>query len=130
VSEIRWILKRTIIAIHNDQLAEHGGKPAIRDEGLLDSALARPEMKASYGDTHLPLLAAAYAFGIARNHPFIDGNKRTAYVAMELILGRNGYVVTADDQDATTTFLRLAAGDMTEEDLAGWIEAHLEPGTP
>lgn len=130
MSEIKWIAHRTILAIHNDQLAEHGGKAGIRDEGLLDSALARPEMKAHYGETDLPLLAAAYAYGIARNHPFIDGNKRTAYVAMELFLAKNGLVLTADDEDAVTTYLRLAAGDLSEEDLAEWIRRQTEPGQP
>ena len=87
-------------------------------------------MKAHDGETDLPLLAAAYAYGIARNHPFIDGNKRTAYVAMELFLAKNGLVLTADDEDAVTTFLRLAAGDLSEEDLAEWIRRQTEPGQP
>ena len=130
MSNIRWIAKRTILAIHNDQLTEHGGKPGIRDEGLLDSALARPEMKALYGETDLPLFAAAYAYGIAHNHPLIDGNKRTAFVAMELFLGLNGVILTASDDDAVKTFLRLAAGDVSEEQLAEWVRAHAEPGSP
>ena len=130
MSNIRWIAKRTILAIHNDQLTEHGGKPGIRDEGLLDSALARPEMKALYGETDLPLFAAAYAYGIARNHPFIDGNKRTAFVAMELFLGLNGVILTASDDDAVKTFLRLAAGEVSEEQLAEWVRAHAEHGSP
>ncbi|KAB0266996.1 type II toxin-antitoxin system death-on-curing family toxin [Microvirga brassicacearum] len=130
MTAIRWISKRLILSIHAAQLAEHGGINGIRDEGLLDSALARPELKAQYGSTHLPLLAAAYAFGIAKNHPFLDGNKRTAYVAMELFLAKNGLMATASDEESVITFLKLAAGEVGEDELAQWIEHHLMPIQP
>lgn len=123
----RWIAKATNMRIHAAQLAEHGGMQGIRDEGLLDSALARPELKAQYGESELALLAAAYAYGIARNHPFLDGNKRTAYVAMELLLMKNDMVLTASDEDAVLTFLKLAAGELSEEELAAWIAHNISP---
>ncbi|MBM6594545.1 type II toxin-antitoxin system death-on-curing family toxin [Microvirga pudoricolor] len=125
MSDFRWIAKTTILRIHAAQLAEHGGMNGTRDEGLLDSALARPELKAQYGEEDLSLLAAAYAYGIAKNHPFLDGNKRTAYVAMELFLAKNGHALTASDEDAVITFLRLAAGELEESELASWIKQHL-----
>ena len=114
--------------IHAEQLAEHGGRPGLRDPGLLEAALTRPEMKAHYGEASVAVLAAAYAYGIARNHPFFDGNKRTAFVALELFLAKNGFVLTASDEDAVVTFLKLASGDLTEEALALWVQANLEPG--
>jgi death-on-curing protein len=130
MTPVRWISKQIILSVHAAQLSEHGGINGIRDEGLLDSALARPEAKAAYGDRQLSLLAAAYAFGIAKNHPFLDGNKRTAYVAMELFLAKNGLALMATDEDAVLTFLRLAAGEVSEEELALWIEDHLLPVNP
>ena len=123
----RWIAKAVILKIHAAQLAEHGGIDGLRDEGLLDSALARPEQKALYGEPSLSLLAAAYAYGLARNHPFLDGNKRTAYVAMELFLAKNGQMLTASDEDAVVTFLKLAAGELSEDELSAWIETHSAP---
>ena len=95
--------------------------------GLLESALARPENLAAYGSPDACALAAAYAFGIARNHPFGDGNKRTAFVAMELFLDINGLILTAGDGDCVLTVLRLAAGDITEDELADWIRANVRP---
>jgi death-on-curing protein len=130
VTEFRWIARRVILTIHAEQLAEHGGRPGIRDEGLLDSALARPEMKAHDGETDLAVIAAAYAYGLALNHPFIDGNKRTAFVALELFLAKNGHRLTASDEDAVITFLKLASGDLSEAALAEWVRAHLEAGAP
>jgi death-on-curing protein len=127
VSRFRWVARRTILAVHAAQIAEHGGIAGIRDEGLLDSALARPEHKAHYGEDDPAALAAAYAYGIARNHPFLDGNKRTALVALELFLMKNGYRLTASDEDAVVTFLRLAAGEIGEDELAAWIRAALVP---
>ncbi len=129
MSGFHWIARRTILAVHAAQIAEHGGIAGIRDEGLLASALARPEYKAHYGEDDPAVLAAAYAYGIARNHPFLDGNKRTAFVAMELFLMRNGYQLTASDEDAVVTFLRLAAGEIGEHELAAWIRASISPGT-
>jgi len=130
MSEPRWLSRQLVLQIHTEQIAEHGGKAGIRDEGLLESALARAEMKAYYGETDLALLAAAYAFGLARNHPFLDGNKRAAFVAMELFLAKNGFVLTATDQDAVVTFLNLASGDLSEDALALWIRDRMERGQP
>jgi len=130
VSSYRWIAKTTILSIHAAQLAEHGGIVGVRDEGLLESALARPELKAQYGEADFALLAAAYAYGIARNHPFLDGNKRTAFVAMELFLMKNGMLLTASDQDAILTFLKLAAGEISEEELTVWIHQNTMPLQP
>ncbi len=125
-----WIAHEVILAVHEEQLAEHGGGLGIRDAGLLDSALARPSNLALYGHPTVEDLAASYAFGLARNHPFIDGNKRTAFVAMELFLALNGQALAADDADCVLTFLKLAAGDLSEEALASWIRSHLSPLSP
>jgi death on curing protein len=127
VNSVRWIAKATILKIHSAQLAEHGGISGIRDDGLLESALARPELKAQYGEADLPLLAAAYAYGIARNHSFLDGNKRTAYVAMELFLLKNGMLLVSSDEDSVITFLKLAAGELSEDELAAWIRQNSVP---
>jgi death-on-curing protein len=113
-----------VLAVHDEQLAEHGGAPGLRDEGLLDSALARPQHLLSYGDPDTAELAAAYAWGIARNHPLIDGNKRTALVAAELFLALNGHELQAEDADCVVTMLQLAAGDLSEGDLAAWIRRY------
>ena len=120
-----WVQEDVACAIHLEQLREHGGGAGVRDLGLLQSALARPENLAAYGDPDVAALAASYAFGIARNHPFIDGNKRTAYVVCELFLALNGYVLTTSDAESTLTFLALAAGDLTEDALADWIRANI-----
>ncbi len=125
MKEPAWISKPVILAIHDEQLAEHGGGESVRDEGLLDSALTRPQNQFAYNrKADLAALAAAYAFGIARNHPFIDGNKRTAFVAMELFLDLNGVALTASDHDAVVTTLRLAAGEIEEDELAAWVRAN------
>jgi death on curing protein len=125
MTDVAWLSLAAILAIHDEQIAEHGGLSGVRDMGLVESALSRPQLKSQYGETGLPALAAAYAYGLARNHPFLDGNKRTAYVAMETFLALNGSAFLATDQDATITFLRLAAGEVSEEELAAWIGAHL-----
>lgn len=128
--EPEWLAKATILAIHDEQLAEHGGGPdlcdsGVRDDGLLESALARPQNRLAYDATaDLATLAAAYAFGLARNHPFIDGNKRTAFVAAELFLDLNGMILAASDQDCVLTMLRLAAGEIEEETFADWLRAN------
>lgn len=122
-----WLDRRLIQAIHLEQLREHGGAPGLRDEGLLESALARPLNRAGYGDPDLAELAALYALAIARNHPFIDGNKRTAYVALELFLDLNGVDFTAADADAVVTMLQMAAGDMLEDEFTAWVRAHARP---
>jgi death-on-curing protein len=122
-----WIAVEVVLAIHEEQLAEHGGGAGIRDRGLLDSALARPRNAVGYGDPDLCNLAAAYAFGIARNHPFIDGNKRTAFVVCELFLAINGLILIADDSECVLTMLALAAGDLTENAFAEWLRDHTRP---
>jgi death on curing protein len=116
-----------LIAIHDEQITLHGGASGLRDAGLLESALSRPLIKLQYGETNIAHLAAVLAFGIARNHPFIDGNKRTAYVAMESVLDMNGLRLTAPDADATIMFLRLASGEISEDDLTAWIAANVVP---
>lgn len=100
-----WVSQDILLAVHDEQVAEHGGAAGLRDEGFLVSAIARPQHLLAYGNTNAAQLAAAYAFGIARNHPFVDGNKRTAYVTAELFLALNGLVLTADDMSATLTML-------------------------
>ena len=122
----RWLPREVLIAVHEEQLAEHGGAPGLRDEGLFESALARPRQLANYGEPDVADLAAAYAFGLVRNHPFIDGNKRTGYVAAELFLALNGYAMTASDESATLTTLALAAGDLDEAAFAAWLRRHLQ----
>jgi death-on-curing protein len=122
VNEPIWLRPEAILAAHDEQLVEHGGGTGIRDRGLLESALARPINLHAYGEPSLPKLAAAYAFGIAKNHPFVDGNKRIALVAAELFLGLNGVDLTATDFQCVETFLALAAGEISEEELAVWID--------
>ncbi|HRN77077.1 type II toxin-antitoxin system death-on-curing family toxin [Ottowia sp.] len=122
-----WLPRDVLLAVHEEQLAEHGGAPGLRDEGLFDSALARARQLAHYGEPDAADLAAAYAFGLIRNHPFIDGNKRTGYVAAELFLLINGYVMTASDESAVLTTLSLAAGDIDGAAFAAWLRRHLQP---
>ncbi len=127
MAEYRWLDREINLAIHEEQLAHHGGGVGIRDEGLIDSALGRPQNLAAYNpDADLCDLAAAYAYGIAMNHPFIDGNRRTAYVTMELFLIEHGMLLMADDGDAVVTFLGLAGGEISEEQLAAWIRGNVE----
>ena len=102
----------------------HGGAPGLRDEGLLESALARPQQLFSYGDPDIFAMAAAYAAGIARNHPFIDGNKRAAFIAAYIFLARNGYVISASEVDVALTFEQLAAGVLADDVLAGWLRGN------
>ena len=112
-------------AIHNDQLREHGGLPGIRDENVLESALARPQQKWHYLDrTDVPMLAAAYAFGLVQNHPYRDGNKRIGFLAMVTFLGVNGHDFSATEADVVTEILALADGSISEEALTGWIRQH------
>ncbi len=110
--------------LHDESLAEHGGLSGIRDEGLLDSALARPQNLAAYGKPNVADLAASYAVGLAKNHPFVDGNKRAAFLAMGLFLFGTGYRLTATQADATVTMLAVAAGEIGEDELAAWISTH------
>jgi death on curing protein len=128
MSEPVWIRKEVVLAIHRRQLTEHGGSEGLRDPGLLDSALARPKNVLAYseGEINLSRLAAAYAAGIARNHPFVDGNKRTAFVVCRIFLELNGAHLDASPEEKYLTFLRLADGSLSEEELARWIGNHLE----
>jgi death-on-curing protein len=121
VSEPIWIDLEVVLAIHDEQLSEHGGQAGVRDRGLLESALARPRNQFEHGESFLTHLAAAYAFGISRNHPFLDGNKRTSLVVAELFLELNGLELSASDAACVATFLSLAAGELTEDDLALWV---------
>ena len=127
MSDWIWIDAAVIYAVHNQQLAEHGGSVGVRDAGLLESALARPNNLVAYGEPDVHDLAAAYGYGIARNHPFIDGNKRTAFVAVELFLSLNGFTLTATDVDCVITMLALAAGELREEAFARWLRATTTP---
>ncbi len=120
-----WIQRRVIIAAHGEQLAEHGGASGLRDVGPIESALARAENLAAYGDPDAAALAAAYGFGIARNHPFVDGNKRAALIATELFLALNGHELEVGDAECVLTFLALAAGELEEVEFAGWLREHL-----
>lgn len=126
MSEWVWLNRAVIIAIHEVQLAEHGGGTGVRDAGLLDSALGKPQQLNNYGEPppDAAALAASYGYGISRNHPFIDGNKRTGYVAAELFLRLNGWRLNADDASCVVTMLAIAAGDITEEAFAAWLRAH------
>ena len=121
-----WISEQLVLAIHKRQLAEHGGLDGVRDPGLLQSALARPRHLFAYAQPtpEIPVLAAGYGFGIARNHPFLDGNKRTAAVACETFMELNGWTITADDAEMYPVFLALAAGDIDEPELADWLVKH------
>lgn len=121
-----WIAPDVLRVVHAEQLAEHGGLPGVRDTNGLASATARAENLAHYGSPDAADLAAAYGFGIARNHPFIDGNKRTAFVAMELFLLCNGFELTASDAECVLTMLGVAAGDLPEADFAAWIRGHMQ----
>ena len=122
-----WIATDVALAAHAEQLAEHGGGEGVRDAGMLDSAMARPRNLAIYEEPDVAALAAAYAFGIARNHPFVDGNKRTAAVVSETFLALNGYALQATDAELVVAFLALAAGELSEEALADWFREHAAP---
>ena len=122
-----WLDKLLILAVHDEQLAEHGGRSGVRDDGLLESAMARPEHLAAYGEPDVAELAASYGYGIARNHPFIDGNKRTAFVAALLFLAFNYYSLQALDADKVIVMLKVAAGELTEAEFATWIRNNSKP---
>jgi len=128
VSDWNWLTKTTVLAIHDVQLSIHGGLPGLRDDALLESALARPRNLAAYGTPDAAELAASYAFGIARNHPFVDGNKRTAFVAAITFLGDNTVMPEFKETDVVLTVLRLAAGEMTEVELTEWFRGNTRPG--
>jgi death on curing protein len=123
----RWIDKRSLLLLHAESLAEHGGSAGLRDEGLLDSALARPLNLVAYGDPDFADLAASYAFGLAKNHPFVDGNKRAAFLSAGLFLALNGFRLTASQVDATQAVLALAGSELSEESFARWLRANTSP---
>jgi death-on-curing protein len=125
VSEPEWLDIDIVLDVHAEQLALFGGPDGVRDLGLLESALARPRNKFAYGETDLAALAAAYAFGIARNHPFVDGNKRAAFASIIVFLGLNGIDFDVPSEEATVIILGLAAGEVSEESLALWITDNL-----
>ncbi len=116
-----WLDSRIAHAVHDRQLAEHGGGAGVRDEGALESALARPVNQWAYGSDDLVALAAAYAYGIARNHPFVDGNKRTAWIFARLFLVANGVEIAFEKIEAINIVIALAAGELTEDELADWF---------
>ena len=124
MAEWKWISKRALLLLHGESLVEHGGAPGMRDEGLLASALMRPQQLLSYGEPDFAGLAAAYACGIARNHPFVDGNKRAALLAAGMFLMLNGHRLQASQADVVLTIRALAAGDLEESSLASWIREH------
>ncbi len=123
----RWIDHRALELLHDESLAEHGGASGVRDHGLLESALARPLNLAAYEQPELADLAASYGVGLAKNHPFVDGNKRVAFLAVGLFLALNGRRLVASQADATLTILAVAAGQMDEEKLARWLRKHSAP---
>jgi death-on-curing protein len=121
---IVWLLQEVVEAIHDEQIAWHSGQDGLRDAGLLESAITRPRNLAAYGDPDIPAMAARLGYGIARNHPFLDGNKRTAFVSVETFLLLNGLALTASDADCVLTIEKLAAGGLSEADFAAWIRAN------
>ncbi|TNJ36410.1 type II toxin-antitoxin system death-on-curing family toxin [Chlorobaculum thiosulfatiphilum] len=118
----RWLLDDVVLAIHDEQIAEHGGSTGIRDAGLLSSALARPKNQASYGEPSVFDLSAAYAYGIIRNHPFVDGNKRTGFLASYVFLNINGWQLSASEVESVHAVLALAAGEIDEADFSSWLK--------
>lgn len=127
----RWITKSALLLLHGESVAEHGGSDGLRDEGLLDSALGRPLNLVAYADPSAPpdfaALAASYTVGLAKNHPFVDGNKRAALLATGLFLYLNGYRLNASQVEATVTLFAVAAGDATEDEFAAWLRTHAAP---
>lgn len=126
--EIKWLLEEAVCAIHKRQIAEHGRSDDVRDEGLLLSALAPPQNLLAYSETapNISALAASLAYGITKNHPFIDGNKRTALVVTRTFLLLNGYTINATQEEKYLTFLKLAEGILSEKELSDWIEEKLQ----
>jgi len=129
VNRWRWLDRAVLVAAHDEQLAEHGGAAGFRDEGLFDSALARPLNLTAYETPDVAALAASYAVALAKNHPFVDGNKRTAFVAMELFLWLNGHELDAGDTECVLAMLNVAAGEWDEATLAAWLREHIAPRT-
>ena len=127
MSSWKWVNRKALLLLHEESLAEHGGASGLRDEGLLDSALARPVNLALYETPDAAALAASYGVGLAKNHPFVDGNKRAAFLAVGLFLMANGYRLRAPQAEATLAVLGVAAGDMDETSFAAWLRAHIQP---
>jgi death on curing protein len=128
----RWLSRNAVLAIHAEQLAEHGGAFGLRDAGLLDSALARPRNRAGYSEPDAPEIAATYAFGLVRNHPFVDGNKRTGFVVAATFLAINGHELAATEAEVVTAVWQLAEGALSEPELATWFRRRIAPqaGSP
>lgn len=127
MTSIRWVNQQALIFLHSESLAEHGGAEGIRDEGLLESALYRPLNLYNYEqETDLAKLAAAYGFGIVRNHPFVDGNKRVGFLAVGLFLALNGYTLEVSQLKATQTILALAAGEISEQEFSQWLNLFIQ----
>ena len=122
-----WLSERLVMALHGESLARHGGAMGLRDAGLLSSALARPLNRAGYGEPDTVELAAIYAVGIAKNHPFIDGNKRTAYLALEVFLALNGMAFPATDAESVVAMIAMASGELAEDDFIAWVREHARP---
>ncbi len=129
-TDIVWLLREVVEAIHDEQIAWHGGSEGIRDAGLLASAIDRPRNLAAYGDPDLASLAASLGYGLARNHPFVDGNKRTAFVSVETFLLLNGAALAAGDAECVLTMEGLAGGTIGEAECAAWIRRNLRPAQP
>ena len=123
---LRWIDRRALDLLHDESIAEHGGASGVRDEGLLESALARPQNLPAYGDPDVAALAAAYAFGLAKNHAFVDGNKRAAFLAVGMFLAINGWKLVTTQSEATLAVLALAAGEIDEEEFAAWVRDRIK----
>ena len=128
MTEPFWLTRHMIVAIHDEQLTIHGGASGLRDEGMLGSALGRAQNKFAYGETDLAALAAAYAFGIAKNHPFVDGNKRAALLSIVVFLGLNDIDFVADNNEAVVMIQGLASGEIEEEGLARWVRDNWPKG--
>ncbi len=126
MSSSRWIDKQALCLLHDESLSEHGGSAGLRDEGLLESALARPQHLEVYGQPDLADLAAAYGVGLAKNHPFVDGNKRAAFLAVGIFLALNGHRLVATQAAATLAMLGVASGEIEEAAFAAWLRAHLK----
>lgn len=123
----RWVDPRALLLLHDESIAEHGGAPGVRDQGLFESAMARPVNLAAYGEPDAADLAASYGVGLAKNHAFVDGNKRVAFLAVGLFLALNGHRLQASQADATLTMLALAAGSLDEAGFATWLRERLRP---
>jgi death on curing protein len=121
----RWVHRQALELLHDESLAEHGGAPGLRDEGLLESALARPVHLATYTEPDVCSLAASYGIGLAKNHAFVDGNKRAAFLAVGLFLAMNGWRLQASQLEATTAMLSVASGELDEQAFAHWLRLHV-----